>query len=115
LNPGHNISPGLRKQLVLELEVGEMLAELVERLPGSVLVWKPTPDVAALLSLERPFRTLQHTTIEDRQKSGQSSRRVAAVLLQQPHVEDVVDAGALRQLQAVGDAADALQSWNGPA
>jgi hypothetical protein len=62
VKPGHNISSRLRKQLVLELEVGEVLTELVERLPGSVLIWKAapldqhTPGTAALLSLEPPFR-----------------------------------------------------------
>jgi len=83
------------------LEVEEVLAELVEKLSGSILVRKAAPldqhapDTAALLRLQRPFWSRQNATIEDRRKGGRNSRRISAVPLQQPHVEGVVNAGAL--------------------
>jgi hypothetical protein len=43
LDAHHNISPRLRKQLVLELEVGVVVAELLELLTGSVLLAQTTP------------------------------------------------------------------------
>ena len=73
-----------------------MLAELVERLSGSILVRKAAPldqhalDIAALLRLQRPLWSRQNATIEDRRKGNRNSRRISAVPLQQPHVEDVV-------------------------
>jgi hypothetical protein len=39
----HNTSPRLRKQLVFELEIGVVTAELVELLLSSVLLWQATP------------------------------------------------------------------------
>jgi len=42
LNAGHNISPRLRKQLVLELEVWKMAFELVEGLPRRILLRQAT-------------------------------------------------------------------------
>jgi hypothetical protein len=59
---GHNISPRLRKQLVLELEVGVLSSELRQVLPCRLLPWQPLPlnkDVplaAPLLSPERDSR-----------------------------------------------------------
>ena len=43
LDAGHNISPRLLKQLVLELEVGVEGAELVDGLPCRILFWKTMP------------------------------------------------------------------------
>jgi hypothetical protein len=40
---GHNISPRLRKQLVLELEVGVVAVKLFQLLPCGVLVVQPAP------------------------------------------------------------------------
>jgi hypothetical protein len=57
MHAGHNISPRLRKQLVLELKVGEVNTEIFQGLPSSVVVRKPTPldqhmpDATALLRL----------------------------------------------------------------
>jgi len=43
LDAGHNISPRLRKQLVLELEVGVEGLELVDELPRRILFRKTSP------------------------------------------------------------------------
>jgi hypothetical protein len=54
----HNISPRLRKQLVLKLDIWKLLAELVELLPCSVFHRKASPlyqdklDAVALLRLQ---------------------------------------------------------------
>ena len=59
LDAGHNISPRLRKQLVLELEVGVEGLELVDQLPCRILFRKASPlnkhlpRAAALLGTER--------------------------------------------------------------
>jgi hypothetical protein len=56
--PGHNISPRLRKQLVLELEFWKLLTELLELLTGGVLqrnavpLDQQVPNASALLSLQ---------------------------------------------------------------
>jgi hypothetical protein len=39
----HNISPRLRKQLVLELEVEVEITKILERLPGSVFLRQAMP------------------------------------------------------------------------
>jgi hypothetical protein len=40
---GHNISPRLRKQLVLELKVGVEAFEVIEELPGSFYLGQAMP------------------------------------------------------------------------
>jgi hypothetical protein len=50
----HNISPRLRKQLVLELEIGVVAAKLLQLLPCGVLVRQP-----ALLDTDMPDATPQ--------------------------------------------------------
>ena len=88
MDAGHNISPRLRKQLVLELEGGKVVAEVVERLPSRIFIGQVAPlnqhapDDAALLCLQCPLRILQDPTIQDRWKRGRGCRRIAAVLLQ---------------------------------
>ena len=44
---GHNISPPLSKQLVLELEVGLEILELLEQLPSSVVVGAAASSASA--------------------------------------------------------------------
>jgi len=100
----HNISSRLRKQLVLELEVGEVVAEGVKSLPGGVVVGEAMPldqelpGATTLLRTQHTLRCRKHTAIERRWKIAECSRRVAAVLLQKTNMEDVVDAGALWKL-----------------
>jgi len=43
MHAGHNISPRLRKQLVLELKVGVEAFEVVEELPGGFVAGQSTP------------------------------------------------------------------------
>jgi hypothetical protein len=58
VDTGHNISPRLRKQLVLELEVGVEAFEVIEELPGSFFLGqdmpldKDLPDAPPELSTE---------------------------------------------------------------
>ena len=97
-------NPRLRKQLVLELEVREVVAEGVKSLPGGVIVGEAMPldqELPGATTLLRPQHTLgcrKHTAIKRRWKIAECSRRVTAVLLQKTHMEDVVDAGALWKL-----------------
>jgi len=85
LDVGHNISPRLHKQLVLELKVGELLAELWKRLPSGVVVGKVVPLdeqmplAAPLLSLQDALGSGKMPVIEDRGQRAGCCRRVAAV------------------------------------
>ena len=69
LDSGHNISPRLQKQLVLELEVGVVSTKVVEDLPRRVIFRKAipldqnTPDPAALLGAQGTLRSRQHPTV----------------------------------------------------
>ena len=104
LHAGHNISPRLRKQLVLELEVWKMALELIEGLPCRIFIRQATPldqhapGTPTKLRPQGPLRRWKDAPIEDRRHGVRCGRRVTSVALQQPHMEDVVDAGALRKL-----------------
>ena len=104
LDAGHNISPRLRKQLVLELEVGVVLAKLLKQLPCGVVSGEPAPlDQHAPLAptklgTQHCLRLRQDATISHWRQRGRSSRRIATMWFEQPDMEDVVDAGALRKL-----------------
>jgi hypothetical protein len=101
LDADHNISPCLEKQLVLELELGVEVLELPEQLPGSVLsshallLKENVPNIAV------ECRRRQETPIHGGRHHPRGWRRVAAVRLQQAHVEDIMQTGALRELDAM--------------
>jgi hypothetical protein len=104
MDTGHNISPGLRKQLVLELEVRVVRLELVDCLPRCVVFRKATPldqqapNAPALLRLKGALRPREDAPVHDQRKGGRSRWGVAVVRLQQPYVEDVVDVRPVRKL-----------------
>jgi hypothetical protein len=83
---GHDISPCLRKQLVLELEVGVLALEIRQGLPCRLLTGQPLPlnkDVplaAPLLSLESDVWRWKEPAVKH-----------TAVTLQESHMEDVVE------------------------
>jgi len=120
LDSGHNISPRLQKQLVLELEVEVVSTKVVEDLPRRVIFRKVipldqnAPDPAALLGAQGTLRSRQHPTVVYWRKIAWSWWRVAAMLLQEANMEDVVDASALRQLETVGDSTDAFEDAERP-
>jgi hypothetical protein len=66
---GHNISPCLRKQLILELEVGVKAFEVVEELPGGFFIGqsmpfgKDLPDAPPELSTEGALKSRKELTI----------------------------------------------------
>jgi hypothetical protein len=101
---GHNISPRLRKQLVLELEVWVVRLELVDCLPRCVVFREAVPldqhapNAPALLRLKGALRPREDASIHDRRKGGRSCWRFAMVRLQQPYVENVVDARPVRKM-----------------
>jgi len=76
MDAGHNISPRLRKQLVLELEVRVEGAELVDGLPCCILLREAAPlneylpGTPALLSPERLGRSWQQPTVQGRLKDA---------------------------------------------
>jgi hypothetical protein len=94
----------MRKQLVLELEVRVVRLELVDCLPRCVVFRKAAPldqhapNAPAQLRLKGMLRPREDASIHDRRKGGRSCWRFAIVRLQQPYVEDVVDARLVRKL-----------------
>ena len=68
------------------------------------------PLTATLLRLQDALWSRKMPTVEDQGQLAGCCRRVAAVGLEQPHVEDVVKPCALRKLQTVGDGTDAFQN-----
>ena len=92
-----------------------MVAELVEGFPCSVVFREAVPldqhlpHTTALKRTESPRWSRKQPAIHDRRETGRGRWRVAAVRLQETNVEDVVDAGVLRQLEAVRDTANAFQ------
>ena len=96
LHTGHNISPRLDKQLVLELEIQVEVSELPKRLPRgffsshAVPLDENVPDITVKLGVQNACWSRQETTILCRRHGPWNSRRIDAVRLQQPHVEDVV-------------------------
>ena len=117
---GHNISPRLRKQLVLEPKVWIVLAEFPTLLPSSLLLRKARPlnkdesHATTELCLQHLCRLWKNATIGDRRKRRRSRRWLATDRLEQPHMEDVVDASARRKLKAVSHLPNALQDSKGP-
>ena len=101
---GHNISPGLRKQLVLELELWVRSSEVLTTFPGCFLFWQAAPldqdapFTTPLLGLQGALRNLHNVTILSRREGARRSWRVAVVLLQEADVEDIMQTGAFREL-----------------
>jgi hypothetical protein len=97
-------------------------AKLIKRLPRSIIhretapLDQNLPDTSSLLSLQDTFRLGKDPTSHCRGQNARRSRGIAAVLLQEAHMEHIVDAGALRQLKTIGNATDALKhaKWARP-
>ena len=117
---GHNISPCLRKQLVLELKVWIVLAEFVTLLPSSLLLRKARPlnedepDATTELRLQHLCRLGKNATISEWRKRRRSRRWLATERLEQPNMEDVVDASAGWKLKTICHLPNALQDREGP-
>jgi hypothetical protein len=96
MGAGHNISPCLRKQLVLELEVGVEVTKVLERLPGSVLLGQAmpfdehVPDIPPKLCTEGALWSWKELAIPCRRKRSRSCWRITFVGLKQPHMEDIM-------------------------
>ena len=96
LYTGHNISPRLDKQLVLELEIWVEALELPKQLPCGFCSSQAVPldedvqDNTAMLSTQDACWSRQETTVMCRRHRPWNNRRIAAVRLQQTIVEDVV-------------------------
>ena len=101
---GHNISPRLRKQLILELKVGVGSLEVVDAFPCSIHLSQPepldqyAPDTPALLRPQCTIRGWQNAAVLRQGQDTGHRWRIAAVLLQQADVEDIMEARAARQL-----------------
>jgi len=119
MDAGHNISPRLRKQLVLELEVGVEGAELVDDLPSRVLFRKALPldeylpDASTLMRTEHLSRSRQ-PTVQGRSESAWGSRWISAVALKQPHVVHIMKTGTLWKLKTIRHATDVFQDTERP-
>ena len=98
LGRAHNISPLLGKQLVLELEVGVELDEGLPWLPRRIIWREPLPLhenlSGAMLKAcpPHPRRGQDHPAIINGRQWQCRRRRVAVEGLQQPHMEDNVEA-----------------------
>ena len=114
LGLAHNISPLLEKQLVLELEVGVALDEGLPWLLGRIIWREPLPlheDLPGAMLEARPphpSRSQDHPAIMNGRQWRRGRRGVAVEGLQQPHMEDIVEARPLWKLQAIGHLPDAL-------
>ena len=110
---GHNISPRLRKQLVLELKVWIVLTEFLTLLPSSLLLRKACPlnedepDATTELCLQHLCRLWKNVTIGGWRKRRRSRRWLATKRLEQPHMEDVVDAS----VGLVRGSSDCVERW----
>jgi len=118
---GHNISPPLDEQLILELEGRVEVLELLALLPGRLLCRKTVPldeDVPnspTKLGAQDAVGRWKQTTILHRRKGRRRRRRwIPLVRLEEADMEDVVQAGALRKLELVGHRPDALPHLEGP-
>jgi hypothetical protein len=95
---GHNISPRLLKQLVLELKVRVCRSEILQELPRCIFVPKSVPldkdlpDIASFACVESSFGRRQYTPVLDQWQSTRRLRGITTVGLQQPHMEDVMKA-----------------------
>jgi len=116
---GHNISPPLDEQLVLELEGRVEVLELLALLPGRLLCKKTVPldeDVPnspTKLGAQDPVGRWKQATILHRRKGWRRRRWIPLVRLEEADMEDVVQAGALRKLESVGHRPDALRHLEG--
>jgi len=88
---------------------------MLERLPCCVLRWQATPfdkhvpHVSPKLCTKGALRSWQQPAIRCRRQRSRSRWGITFVGLQQPHMEDIMQTGALRKLEAVRHLADALQ------
>jgi hypothetical protein len=95
---GHNISPRLLKQLVLELKVGVCRSEILQEFPRCIFVPKSMPldkdlpDIASFVCAENSFERRQYTSVLDQWQSTRRLRGITTVGLQQAHTKDVVKA-----------------------
>jgi hypothetical protein len=98
------MSPRLRKQLVLELEVGVVVAKLLQLLPCGILVGQPTPldadipDPTPLLGMHSSLRLRKDAAMEKWWHDPRCRQRLSAVRLEQPHVKNVMDPGTCWKL-----------------
>ena len=101
LGLARNISPLLEKQLVLELKVGVALDGLLPWLPGRIIRREPLPlheDLPGAMLEARPphpSRSQDHPAIMNGRQWWRGRRGVAVEGLQQPHMEDIVEARPL--------------------
>ena len=104
MGAGDNISPCLRKQLVLELKVGVGSLEVVDAFPCSIRLSQPepldqyAPDTPALLRPQCPIWGWQNAAVLLRGQHTGRRWRITAMLLQQADVEDIMEARVVRQL-----------------
>jgi len=114
LGLAHNISLLLGKQLVLEPKVGVALDEGLPRLPGRIIWREPLPLheelPGAMLKTcpAHPSRSEDHPAVMNGRQWRRGRRRVAVEGLQQPHMEDIVEARPLWKLQVIGHLPNAL-------
>jgi hypothetical protein len=95
---GHNISPRLLKQLVLELKLGVCQSEILQELqccifiPKSVPLDKDLADIASFACVESSFGRQKYTSVLDQWQCTRRHWGITTVGLQQAHMEDVVKA-----------------------
>ena len=95
----HNTSLPVRKQLVLKLEIWIRLLELLQRLPGGVSIRmalslnEKIPRCARRSCAQNSSRCRNGPAMDDGRKRHHRGRRVSSVLLEEHHVEHVMQAG----------------------
>jgi hypothetical protein len=114
--PPHDISPPLETQLVLELKVGVLDAELVEVLPGSGLRQLAAPADKYLMNPTRQASLLDtqqlwnHRAVVDGRQDWWRGRRCTDELLEHANMEHIMKSGTQGQgqFQANSDIVDDL-------
>jgi len=96
---GHNISPGLRKQLVLELERWVRSSEVLAT--SKVATTSGSGKPRHWIRTRHSPRRWHNAAILSRREGTRRSWRVAAVLLKEADVEDIMQTGVFQELQTI--------------
>ena len=104
LDAGHNMSPRVDKQLVLELDIGVEGFEVVESFPCRSIIRKAAPLdqqlplAAAQLRAHNLLRGRKQAPLGDWWHHRRRHRRITMPLLEQPDVENIMEVCSLGQL-----------------
>ena len=115
----HNTSTLLSKQLVLVLELGVGGLEVIEQLPSGISetlaepVYQNLPHTMVQACANNVSGLWYSVVVDDRGQLNNVRRCSALVLLQEYHMENIVDARLVWKLEAISNRANALDHLEG--